>query len=667
MVRYVVALSMMLLFGALWGQEVAPVAPEGEPVTPLEEAIAPVSAETPPAEATPSAETPPAETPPEGTPPAEPSSPLMEIPPAPEPTPLPTPVPVAETPGSAESSAVASPPAEAAPVAEAAPAAEAVPSAEPSPEEKAEAEKKAEEEKKEKEKKKFVKGEISNIGARDIVYPYNSLGIGTGVTFIAQDIFLTLDPRFVYNKNDFNMLMAFHLPINIRMFSFDLNRAGDDNFTLRSEDWDEWQDYFRIIRYVQYGRSEDNFYASIGSNNAQSIGHGTIMKRYVPNFDPNFTKISAKLNYYGDYFGFESVLGDVTDGNMFGGLVFFKPFSGLAEDENDYMPRSFSIGFSFAGDRKAPTKIEYVDYVFGTPGGDTYTADGNDPRWPAGLVPRIEVDGKGRPVVLEDTFLYLMGVDAEFKFFKNEYVDLKTYIDYSWMRTDPGRGGFTAGLLGRYSPDEDRKHALRSRIEARAYNGRYAPSFFDTFYDIERFELLTNIGGEDGFRPDGRSKLLRLDDQPDKFFFSLYAELTYSFIDWVTISMGIEQLRESLSIYAHLELPDLWIFKGMLSYYQRGITKPETMVDTFDYSAMFRGVIRLQVLPILFINAYVGKQWAFWPPNKPRDDGLQGHYLSAWDLGGDLEIGWEWGDDDEEEAEGTKDDEEKKEDEESIL
>lgn len=613
-------------------------------------------------EAAPAAGEPPATQLMEVPPPAadpEPASPLMEIPPAPEPTPIPTPVPVAETPPvSAEGSVEASPPV----------SAEGSAVASPAPDEKAAEEKKQEEEKKEKEKKKFVKGEISNIGARDIVYPYNSLGIGTGVTFISQDIFLTLDPRFVYNKNDFNMLMAFHLPINIRMFSFDLNRAGEDNFTLRSEDWDEWQDYFRIIKYVQYGRSEDNLYASIGSNNAQSIGHGTIMKRYVPNFDPNFTKISAKLNYYGDYFGFESVLGDVTDGNMFGGLVFFKPFAGLAEDENDYMPRSFSVGFSFAGDRKAPTKIEYVDYVFGTPGGGTYVADGNDPRWPAGLVPRIEVDGKGRPVVLDETFFYLMGVDAEFKFFKNEYVDLKTYLDYSWMRTDPGRGGFTGGLLGRFNLDEDRKHALRSRVEARAYNGRYVPSFFDTFYDIERFELLTNIGGDSGFRPDGRSKLLRLDDQPDRFFFSFYAELSYSFIDWITISMGIEQLRRSMSIYAHLELPDLWIFKGMLSYYQRGITKPETMVDTFDYSAMFRGVIRLQVLPILFINAYVGKQWAFWPPNKPRDDGLQGHYLSAWDLGGDLEIGWEWGDDeDKKKDDEKKGDEERKEEEESIL
>ncbi len=320
-----------------------------------------------------------------------------------------------------------------------------------------------------KEEKKFVKGEIANIGARDIVYPYNSIGIGTGVTFIGQDIFLTLDPRFVYNKNDFNMLMAFHLPINIRLFSFDLNRAGEDNFTLRNEDWDEWQDYFRIIKYVQYGRSEDNFYASIGSNNAQTIGHGTIMKRYVPNFDPNFTKVSAKLNYYNDYVGFESVLGDVTDGNMFGGLFFVKPLSWVAENDGDYLPRSFSLGFTFVADRKAPSSLDYVDYVFDLPGTGTVVIDGNDPRWPAGLTPRIEVDKKGRPIVLDDTFLYLMGIDTELKFFKNDYVDLKTYLDYSWMKTEVARGGFTFGFLGRYNLDNDRQHLLRSRLQRPLY------------------------------------------------------------------------------------------------------------------------------------------------------------------------------------------------------
>lgn len=557
------------------------------------------------------------------------------------------------------------PPVEAAPPAEEPPAAEqaAAPAAtEPQPAAPAQAQPQGEQkpEEKKKEEKKFVKGEISNIGARDIVYPYNSLGVGTGITFIGQDLFLTLDPRFVYNKNDFNMLMAFHLPINIRMFSTDLNRAADENFTLREEDWDEWQDYFRIIKYIQYGRSEDTFYTAIGSNIAQSLGHGTIMKRYVPNFDPNFTKISFKLNYYNDYVGFETVLGDVTDGNMFGALFFVKPLSWLAKDESDYMARSFSIGFTFAGDRKAPTMIDYVDYVFSTPGGGTVVMDGNDPAWPAGLNRRIEVDDKGRPIVMDDEFVYLMGLDTEFKFFKNGYVDLKTYVDYSWMKTDPARGGFTWGLLGRFNLDKEREHIMRTRIEARAYNGRYLPSFFDTFYDIERYEMMTNIAGVSDFAPNGYSKYHMLSLQPDKFFFSLYAELTYTYVDWITISLGMEQLRKSTSVYAHIEFPDLWIFKGMLSYYQRGILKPEDFVENFDYSAMFRGVVRIELLPILFLNAYIGKQWAFWPENKPRQDELQGHYLSSWDLGADIEIGWEWGGDDEEEEAKKKEEEEAK-------
>jgi hypothetical protein len=277
MKKIAVALAFIVCHAVVTAQEPAPVADPA--VTAPVEAQPTTDAAAQPAPEPLEGEEAPAEAPQEGNPQEAAPAPAAEETPAPAPVET-APQPPAEQQPPAAEQAAAPAPAEPQPALEA----QAQPQGEQKPEEK------------KKEEKKFVKGEISNIGARDIVYPYNSLGIGTGVTFIGQDLFLTLDPRFVYNKNDFNMLMAFHLPINIRMFSTDLNRAADDNFTLRSEDWDEWQDYFRIIKYIQYGRSEDTFYTAIGSNIAQSLGHGTIMKRYVPNFDPNFTKLSFKLN-----------------------------------------------------------------------------------------------------------------------------------------------------------------------------------------------------------------------------------------------------------------------------------------------------------------------------------------------------------------------------------
>ncbi|HRZ79141.1 MAG TPA: hypothetical protein P5044_03950, partial [bacterium] len=43
-------------------------------------------------------------------------------------------------------------------------------------------------------------------------------------------------------------------------------------------------------------------------------------------------------------------------------------------------------------------------------------------------------------------------------------------------------------------------------------------------------------------------------------------------------------------------------------------------------------------------NAYAGRHWTFWNADKPRpDDNLEGHYISSWDWGFDIEFGYEWG------------------------
>ena len=82
----------------------------------------------------------------------------------------------------------------------------------------------------------------------------------------------------------------------------------------------------------------------------------------------------------------------------------------------------------------------------------------------------------------------------------------------------------------------------------------------------------------------------------------------------------------------------------MLSYYRRGIDTPSAIFKEDMVSSLFRATVRLQVLPILYINSYVGKHWTFWNADNPRpNDNLEGHYVSSWDWGFDLEFGYEWG------------------------
>ena len=490
--------------------------------------------------------------------------------------------------------------------------------------------------------KRFWKGEVANIGANEIISPYNSAGLAAGVKFMDDELYIVIDPKFSMHfdklikepvsEKELDLIFAIHAPFNIRVLSTDVN-SNDGKVRFRTEDWDEWQDYLKILRYFQIGTSEDNLYFSLGSNFAQTIGHGTILKRYIPNHDSTFSTMSAKLNWYFDYAGFEALLGDVARGNIFGGLVFIKPFSAIG----NYHARSVSFGYSFVADRNAPTKLSYEKYY-------DYDADdyfnGQDSR-----VPRIAVDSKGRPIIEDDEFLYMQGIDFELKLFKNEKVDIKAFTDYSWFKKDFVKGGFTFGLLGRFNLDQNNQHALRIQLEGRAHHDSYIPSFFDTFYDIERIEMMTNIYGKNNFQPDGRSKYWHLmNDSDDKFVGSFYGELSYSFRTWIALSLGYEKLPDSSSLFAHLELPDLWIVKMMVSYYKRGFGSAKELFSDSHVSSLFRGVIRFQILPFLYINGYAGKHWSFWNAKNPRPhDNLEGHYVSSWDLGGDVEFGWEWG------------------------
>ncbi|HSW61002.1 MAG TPA: hypothetical protein VLJ60_09395 [bacterium] len=517
---------------------------------------------------------------------------------------------------------------------------------EPAPEEqkKQEPDPAAKKDEKPKEEKVFWKGELANIGSKEILSPYNSAGLSIGMSMIDSSYYLLINPKLSLRFDKANLIFGMHVPLNIELFNTDITK-NNNTFSFRTKDWDEWQDYLKILRYLQVGGSEDTFYFSIGSNFAQTIGHGSILKRYVPNHDSTFSTLSTKLNWYAKYGGFELLLGDVARGNIFGGLAFVKPFSALG----GYHAESASFGYTFVADRNAPTSLKYVNYY------DMPDANKQPEMWDTinetlyggQRERRIDTDSKNRPVVTDDMFLYLQGIDFDFKIFKTEdkKVDIKTFLDYSWFKNDFERGGLTLGFLGRFNLDKKNQHGIRTQLEFRVHHDSYLPSFFDTFYDIERMEMLTNIYGKSGFQPDGRSKYWHLmNDSDNKWVFSFYGEFTYSWKTWLALSLGYEQLPSSFSLFAHFELPDLWILKTMLSYYRRGIDSPSAIFKEDRVSSLFRATVRLQVLPILYINSYVGKHWSFWNADNPRpDDNLEGHYISSWDWGFDLEFGYEWG------------------------
>ena len=68
------------------------------------------------------------------------------------------------------------------------------------------------------------------------------------------------------------------VPLRLRIYDDDPEEASDSVF--REEDWDEWTDYLKIIRFFRFGHKGDFIYVVVGDLPGATIGHGTIVNRY---------------------------------------------------------------------------------------------------------------------------------------------------------------------------------------------------------------------------------------------------------------------------------------------------------------------------------------------------------------------------------------------------
>ena len=365
----------------------------------------------------------------------------------------------------------------------------------------------------------------------------------------------------------------------------------DDAGAFRKEDWDEPGEYVRFIRYLTWGRKEDNIYFSLSQLGTNSLGHGALMRRYSVNIDPDSTRVSGQLDMYNDYAGFEVMTNSIVDWELFGALAFVKPLSFFMDHP---MARSMSIGVTYVGDRAAPVRVE---------------TESTNPFY---------VVGDSRPSVLNDAFVHAVGVDVEFKVFKSDTVDLKPYIDYSWMMPqspsgdlvmDPeGGGGFTLGLLGRFNLGSDPVHAFRLVAEFRSFSANYLPGYFDTFYEVHKFaasQRIKQAAADTNRLPATKFEEIFVTRKGDDRHLGFYLEFNYSMVGNLAMTFALEGSDANLgnNFMAHLEVPALDWLQFFASYHQRAM---DSLGDLFDMDASDKVLFtaaRLRLLPFLFINA----------------------------------------------------------------
>lgn len=209
---------------------------------------------------------------------------------------------------------------------------------------------------------------------------------------------------------------------------------------IRTEDWNETYDYFRILRYVRYGHKREPVYARVGAFDRARIGHGLLMNYYT-NETANYDKRKIGLAFDLDLgtWGFESMTSNLGRLEIIGGRVYTRPLRYVTE-----MPiiKNLTFGASYIRDDD-PDENRDTDDAVSAWGLDSELPLINIPMFYTGLFydfGHINNYGSGQA----------FGIEAELK--------------------------AIAGLFNLYT-----------KFERRLLGKEFIPTFFGPYYEVERY------------------------------------------------------------------------------------------------------------------------------------------------------------------------------------
>lgn len=523
----------------------------------------------------------------------------------------------------------------------------------------------------------FLKGELTHYGDIQLVNVRSSFGVGLGLTVLGDALYAQVRP-------DINMHFGkFHLglgaPLRFELLDWSdltispdiLDKALGDFGQFRGEDWDQVEDFFRPLRYLTWGRKEDNLYIDINRVHSVTLGHGQLIRRYAPNVDIDEDNLVAAVDGYNDFGGFELLAGPLPVPRVAGALVFIKPMSFFTEDK---MLRTWSVGLSVASDLNAPTVL--AGNV--SAGRQQLAVDrANQFTW----------QGKNN---LVGATVQGIGIDSEIKLLKTEHVDIKTYADYSRLLfpadTSDAQafdafsagGGAVGGLLrvslgktpvrsieqeseevrtGRAPREMKAAHAFRVRLEGRLFESQFLPSYFNTLYEVDRLQFgLARTDGR-GALPTKVGFLAQNAGEPMRA--GVYLEASYAWVDALGLTFMYEDAQalgeasrplQARNFAVHAETAGGGFLQLFATYHYRNFENLDALFSfTTDNEVLYAGG-RVVLLPFLFLNVAAQRAFrvGFGPDDSSRQTDAGGfRYTSvglanAWAYGADLELGWQF-------------------------
>ncbi|MGA9408556.1 MAG: hypothetical protein WBW71_15590 [Bacteroidota bacterium] len=271
----------------------------------------------------------------------------------------------------------------------------------------------------------------------------NSITGGLGLTWInGQEYYLvSFAPDLAFGN------FGVGLDVNLLIGSTDhkVRKTGFDSTTY---------DYIRMIRYLRWGQKGDNVYARIGVLDYSQLGHGFIMYLYnnSPSYDDRRLGSEFDLNF-GKY-GLETVYGDFARLGVMGLRAHVNPLQFTTLGKVPVLG-GLEIGATWAGDMRRDSKDTGYAVVNGT------------------------------PTPSDDGAMNIVGADLGFPLVRIPTVKSTLYADYAKILTFGS--GEAVGLqtdftgLGMLS--------IFTKLERRFDGERFIANYFDTFYELDRYEL----------------------------------------------------------------------------------------------------------------------------------------------------------------------------------
>jgi hypothetical protein len=240
----------------------------------------------------------------------------------------------------------------------------------------------------------------------------------------------------------------------------DLNLDFDSKGNLRKENFNEFSDYLSVIRYVRYGMKNDPVFIKLGALDYYTLGHGSIIYQYnnSPSFDTRKTGLVADIDF--GKFGFESIYSSFGEAGVIGLRGYVKP-----------------LQFTSAANIPIIGNLEV---------GATFATDINDK---AGIVAGSLDSVTNKLSVVDDKgSISIVGVDLGLPLLKTSLLGIILYFDYAKI-IDYG-SGISTGIKLNF--DGLGLVSATAKLERRFNQEKYLPSYFNSFYELERFQVMND-------------------------------------------------------------------------------------------------------------------------------------------------------------------------------